>query len=69
MLNQRAVQNYFKLPLVPREFPIEWGELTPILKMKGKIILKKYKAIVDDMYVTNNNGNNGQQKNKNGGLK
>ncbi len=42
--------------IVPREFTIEGGELTPTLKMKRKVIYEKYKEIVDDMYVNNANG-------------
>ncbi|WP_456237680.1 hypothetical protein [Desulfomarina profundi] len=42
--------------VVPNEFTIEGGELTPTLKMKRKIIYEKYKELVDDLYITNNNG-------------
>lgn len=50
--------------IVPREFSIEGGELTPTLKMKRKVIYEKYKEIVDDLYLTNGNGVIAQQ-NKN----
>jgi long-chain acyl-CoA synthetase len=39
-----------KFGLLPVEFGIETGELTPTLKLKRKIILEKYKAIVDGFY-------------------
>ncbi len=42
--------------VVPSEFTIEGGELTPTLKMKRKIIYEKYKELVDDLYLTRNNG-------------
>jgi long-chain acyl-CoA synthetase len=42
--------------VVPNEFTIEGGELTPTLKMKRKIIYEKYKELVDDLYLTSNNG-------------
>jgi len=42
--------------LVPREFSIEGGELTPTLKLKRKQIYNKYKAIVDEMYMSKENG-------------
>lgn len=42
--------------IVPREFSIEGGELTPTLKMKRKVIYEKYKEVVDDMYINNTNG-------------
>jgi long-chain acyl-CoA synthetase len=39
-----------KFALLSQEFGIGTGELTPTLKLKRKIILEKYKAIVDDFY-------------------
>lgn len=42
--------------LIPREFTIEGGELTPTLKLKRKDIYNKYKEIVDQMYVKKGNG-------------
>lgn len=49
--------------IIPRDFSIEGGELTPTLKMKRKVIYEKYKEIVDDMYLNNTNGTVAQ-KNK-----
>ncbi len=50
--------------IVPREFSIEGGELTPTLKMKRKVIYEKYKGIVDELYEAKGNGIIAQQ-NKN----
>jgi long-chain acyl-CoA synthetase len=55
---------YFSI--LPREFTIEGGELTPTLKMKRKVIYDKHKAIVDDLYINNGNGDLAQQKKING---
>lgn len=39
-----------KFELLPTELSVEGGELTPTLKLKRKIILEKYKALVDKIY-------------------
>lgn len=39
-----------KIALLSKEFGIETGELTPTLKLKRKVILEKYKTIVDAFY-------------------
>lgn len=39
-----------KFHLLPYEFTIEAGELTPTLKMKRKVILEKYKTEIEDIY-------------------
>ena len=39
-----------KFALLPTEFGIATGELTPTLKLKRKIILEKYKTLVDGFY-------------------
>jgi long-chain acyl-CoA synthetase len=36
--------------LLPKEFSIEAGEITATLKLKRKVIQKKYKGIIDKMY-------------------
>ncbi len=39
-----------KFVLLPHEFTIEGNELTPTLKFKRKIIMEKYKDLVDQIY-------------------
>jgi len=39
-----------KFVLLPNEFTIETGELTPTLKMKRKIIVEKYKQEIEQLY-------------------
>jgi len=39
-----------KFTLLPNEFSIDAGELTATLKLKRKVITKKYKEIIDKMY-------------------
>ncbi len=42
--------------LVPTDFSISGGELTPTLKLKRKKIYSKYKGLVDEMYMSQENG-------------
>jgi long-chain acyl-CoA synthetase len=39
-----------KVTLLPKEFSIEAGEITATLKLKRKVIQKKYKELIDKMY-------------------
>lgn len=39
-----------KFTLLPKEFTIDTGELTATLKLKRKVIQKKYKELIDKMY-------------------
>ncbi len=52
--------------LIPQDFSIEGGELTPTLKFKRKEIYNKYKAIVDEMYMSKENGFVFKQQSSNG---
>lgn len=42
--------------IVPQEFSIEGGELTPTLKLKRKVIYEKYKEIIEELYQPSGNG-------------
>ena len=39
-----------KITLLPREFSLESGELTPTLKVKRRFVEQKYKDVIDRMY-------------------
>jgi long-chain acyl-CoA synthetase len=40
-----------KFTLLPRDFSIEEDEITPSLKVKRKMVDKKYKTMIDAMYA------------------
>jgi len=39
-----------KFRILPRDFTIEDGELTPTLKVKRRIVQKKHERLIDSMY-------------------
>jgi long-chain acyl-CoA synthetase len=39
-----------KFELVPDEFTQEAGELTPTLKLKRRVLLARYKDLIDGIY-------------------
>ena len=60
LLEQRIAEVNAKLPrwetikrfiLLPRDFSIEGGELTPTLKLKRKVIVEKYRDRIEEMYA------------------
>ena len=44
-----------RFDLLPRDFSIEGGELTPTLKLRRKVIYEKYKVRIEGMYAENGN--------------
>jgi long-chain acyl-CoA synthetase len=44
------VEQVKKFELLPHEWTIDSGELTPTLKLKRKVIMEKYKAAVERIY-------------------
>lgn len=45
------VEQIKKFELLPREWSIESGEMTPTLKIKRKVVMEKYKDAVDRIYA------------------
>jgi long-chain acyl-CoA synthetase len=58
-----------KFVILPREFSIENGELTPTLKLKRKDIYAMYRDKIEQMYGNNGNGSNGKPESTHGGKK
>lgn len=48
------IEQVKKFYLVPREWTVDAGELTPTLKAKRKVILEKYKKEIDSIYAPPN---------------
>ena len=44
------VEQVKRFELLPNEWTIDSGELTPTLKLKRKVIMEKYKAVLDRIY-------------------
>ncbi|MGW8193499.1 MAG: AMP-dependent synthetase/ligase, partial [Desulforhopalus sp.] len=53
--NLPPYQTIKNFAVVPREFSVEEGELTPTLKMKRKVIYQKYQAIIENLYHSKGN--------------
>ena len=51
MKDYARVEQLRRFTLLPREFSIESGELTPTLKMKRKVINKNCEDLIEKMYV------------------
>lgn len=47
------VEQIKKFKLLAHEWTIDGGELTPTLKLKRKVMLEKYKAVIDHIYDEN----------------
>ncbi len=48
--NFNQVEQVKKFELLPAEWSVDGGELTPTLKLKRKVIMEKYKAAVEKIY-------------------
>ncbi len=46
-----------KFDLVPNEWSVTSGELTPTLKLKRSFIFEKYKSSIEKLFLANGNGN------------
>jgi long-chain acyl-CoA synthetase len=53
------IEQVKRFALLPKEWTVEGGEITPKLDLKRKVILEKYKAVVDKIYL---NGNGDEKK-------
>ncbi|MBC5991926.1 AMP-dependent synthetase/ligase [Pontibacter cellulosilyticus] len=49
--NFNPVEQVKKFALIPSEWTIESGELTPTLKLKRRVIQEKYKDLISSLYV------------------
>jgi long-chain acyl-CoA synthetase len=58
-----------KFVLLPRDFSIEGGELTPTLKLKRKKIYAMYQDKIEQLYTQNSSGSNSHPNSPNGGKK
>jgi len=44
------VEQIKRFELLPNEWAIDTGELTPTLKLKRKVIMEKYKELIEKIY-------------------
>jgi len=51
-----SYQTIKKFLLLPRDFSVDGGELTPTLKLKRKVIYAKYQDRIERLYLTNGHG-------------
>jgi long-chain acyl-CoA synthetase len=50
MKDYARVEQIRRFTLLPKEFSIETGELTPTLKIKRKVVSKNFAAEIEGMY-------------------
>jgi len=46
------VQQIKKIKILDKEFSVETGELTPLLKVKRAVVAKMYANIIDEVYAS-----------------
>jgi long-chain acyl-CoA synthetase len=39
-----------KVALIPDEFSVDTGELTPTLKVKRRVVEERYRALIEELY-------------------
>ena len=54
-----------KFYLLPDEWTVMSGEITPTLKLRRKVVLEKYKGTIEGLFNGNGNGNKGNKLNTN----
>lgn len=64
---QPSYQTIKNFILLPRDFSLEGGELTPTLKLKRKMIYNKYQDRIERLYLQNGNGSENHAPTDNGG--
>ncbi len=62
-----SYQTIKKFILLPQDFSVDGGELTPTLKLKRKVIHDKYQEHIERLYLNNGNGSDDQPQIENGG--
>jgi long-chain acyl-CoA synthetase len=62
-----SYQTIKKFILLPRDFSVDGGELTPTMKLKRKVIYSKYQDRIEKLYLRNNNGSDDHPQIENGG--
>ena len=45
------VQAVKKFKVIPKDFTVEGGELTPTMKVKRKVVTEKYKKEIEGLYT------------------
>ncbi len=62
-----SYQTIKKFLLLPRDFSVDGGELTPTLKLKRKVIYAKYQDRIERLYLNNGQGPDDQVQTDKGG--
>ena len=50
-----------KFTLLSQAFSVKLGEITPTLKLRRKVIMERYRHIIDSMYSNNKENNENKQ--------